>query len=158
MSVILFVCLWSYLCVCDLICVSVILFACLWSYLRVCDLICMSVILFVCLWSYLYVSLCRIQTHRSALAVTLCTFVDSREVYNSAEPTVAADIRWIECDLNFFVFVPLTATGSPKYLITLTFSKNLLAVPTPPVRCLSLSSYMSYPSHPNVTRKNFSRR
>jgi hypothetical protein len=50
-----FVCLWSYLCVCDLICVSVILFVSLWPYLCVCDFICVSVILFVCLWPYLCV-------------------------------------------------------------------------------------------------------
>jgi len=56
------------------------------------------------------------------------------------------------------VFVPPTAAGCPKYLTTRTFSMNLLAFPLPPVCCLSRSSYMSSPSHPNVTRKNFSRR
>jgi hypothetical protein len=49
MSVIIIVCLWSNLCVCDLICVSVMLFLCLWSYLCVCDLISVSVILLMCL-------------------------------------------------------------------------------------------------------------
>ena len=158
--------LWSYLCVCDLICVSdlicvfVISFACLWSNLWlcsclcVCDLICVSVIWFVCLWSYLCVSLCTSQTHRSALTVTV---VDNREVGNSAEATVAADIRWIQCYLNF-VFLPSTTKGSPKYLTTLAFSKNILPFPLPPVCCPSRSSYMSSPTQPNVTRENFSRR